>query len=97
MDLSHGQLLLGGWIGGMSLLAFLMFGYDKWQAGRKGGRRVSEASLWLVSAFGGWLGGLAAILIFRHKSAKAFFLFEFIAALFVWITLVGAVVKVGGW
>lgn len=94
MNLSNPQLLLAAWLGGMSLLAFAMFGYDKWQAGR-GGSRVSEASLWMVSAFGGWPGGLAAIILFRHKSAKAMFLLEFIAALLVWATLVGAVLKVG--
>ncbi len=95
MNLSPPQLLLAGWLGGMSLLAFVMFGYDKWQAGRGGGR-VSEASLWLVSAFGGWPGGLAGIILFRHKSAKVWFLLEFVAALLVWITLVGAVLKIGG-
>ncbi len=95
MSLTNAQLLLAGWLGGMSLLAFVMFGYDKWKAGRGGGR-VSEASLWMVSAFGGWPGGLAAIIIFRHKSAKAMFLLEFIAALLIWVTLVGAALKVGG-
>ncbi len=95
MSLTNPQLLLAGWLGGMSLLAFAMFGYDKWQAGRGGGR-VSEASLWMVSAFGGWPGGLVAIILFRHKSAKAMFLLEFIAALLIWVTLVGAVLKVGG-
>lgn len=94
MNPTHPQLLLAAWLGGMSLLAFAMIGYDKWQAGRGGGR-VSEANLWLVSAFGGWPGGLAAIILFRHKSAKTWFLLEFIAALLVWITLVGAVLKVG--
>lgn len=94
MSLNQGQLLLAGWLGGMSLLAFVMFGYDKWQAGRSGGR-VSEASLWLVCAFGGWLGGLAAMVIFRHKTAKTGFLLEFIGALFVWGTLVGAALKLG--
>jgi uncharacterized membrane protein YsdA (DUF1294 family) len=94
MNLSNPQLLLAGWLGSMSVLTFVMFGYDKWQAGRGGGR-VSEASLWLVSAFGGWPGGLAGIILFRHKSAKVWFLLEFVAALFVWITLVGAVLKIG--
>jgi uncharacterized membrane protein YsdA (DUF1294 family) len=95
MNLSHAHLLLAGWVGGMSLLVFAMFGYDKWQARRNGGR-VSEASLWLVSAFGGWPGGFLAILVFRHKSAKTMFLVEFVAALFIWITLVGAAWKVWG-
>ena len=94
MNLSSGQLLLAGWFGLSSLTAFLLFGYDKWQAGRSGGR-VSESTLWFVSAFGGWLGGLAAMLIFRHKIAKTMFLLEFAAALFVWLTLLGAAWKLG--
>ena len=94
MNLSNGQLLLAGWLGLMSLAAFLLFGYDKWQAGRQGGR-VSESTLWLVSAFGGWLGGLAAMVIFRHKIAKTMFLLEFAAAFFVWFTLLGAAWKLG--
>ncbi len=95
MQLSGGQLLLAGWLGLMSLGAFLLFGYDKWQAGRNRGR-VAESTLWLVSAFGGWPGGLAGIIIFRHKSSKTMFLLEFLAALFVWITLLGAAWKIGG-
>ena len=95
INLSNGQLLLAGWLGLMSLAAFLLFGYDKWQAGRGGGR-VTESTLWMVSAFGGWLGGLAAMVIFRHKVAKTMFVLEFVAALFVWITLLGAAWKLGG-
>jgi uncharacterized membrane protein YsdA (DUF1294 family) len=96
MNLSHGQLLLTGWLGLTSVAAFLLFGYDKWQAGRKGGR-VAESTLWFVSAFGGWPGGLAAMVIFRHKVAKTMFVLEFVAALFVWMTLLGAAWKLGGW
>lgn len=94
MNLSDKQLLLAGWVGLTSLAAFLLFGYDKWQAGRQGGR-IAESTLWFVSAVGGWLGGLAAMLIFRHKIAKTMFLLEFGAALFVWVTLVGAAWKLG--
>ena len=97
MNLTNGQLLLAGWLGLTSLAAFLMFGYDKWQAGRKDGGRVAESSLWFVSAFGGWLGGLAAMMVFRHKVAKTMFVLEFIGALFVWVTLLGAAWKLGGW
>ena len=94
MNLSGGQILLAGWVGLTSLTAFLLFGYDKWQSGRRGGR-VAESTLWFVSAFGGWLGGLAAMVIFRHKIEKTMFLLEFAAALFVWVTLLGAAWKLG--
>lgn len=62
------QLFLA-WLGLTSVLAFLLFGYDKFKAGRSG-RRVSEFHLVLVGAIGGWLGGLLGMLLFRHKTAK---------------------------
>jgi uncharacterized membrane protein YsdA (DUF1294 family) len=95
MTLSNGQLLVAGWLAATSLAAFLLFGYDKWQAGRKGGR-VAESTLWLTSAVGGWPGGLLGILIFHHKSAKASFQIKFAFALIVWVALLWAVWRVGG-
>jgi uncharacterized membrane protein YsdA (DUF1294 family) len=92
-NLTTPQLLLAGWLGVMGLLAFGLFGYDKWQA-RRNGPRVSEATLWLVSAFGGWPGGLLGMFCFRHKTEKLWFLLEFAAALLVWGTLVAGVAKV---
>jgi uncharacterized membrane protein YsdA (DUF1294 family) len=95
MTLSNGQLLVAGWLAATSLAAFLLFGYDKWQAGRKGGR-VAESILWLASAVGGWPGGLLGILIFHHKSAKASFQIKFAFALVVWVALLWAVWRAGG-
>ena len=77
-----------------SAWAFLLFGLDKWRAGRTGGRRVAESSLWLVSALGGWPGGLLAIAVFRHKSGKPSFLFKFILAALVWVALLAAALQV---
>lgn len=91
MNLAGGVKLLLGWIGVMSCWAFLVFGYDKWQAGRKQARRVPEATLCLISALGGWPGGLLGLLLFRHKSAKATFQLKFAAALVVWLALIGVV------
>lgn len=95
MILSNGQLLLASWLGVTSLTAFSMFGYDKWQAGRKGGR-VAESTLWLASALGGWPGGLLGIVVFRHKSAKASFQFKFAAAFVVWVGLLWLAWRLGG-
>ena len=53
MNLSSGDQLMLAWLGAMGAWAFLLFGYDKWQAGRGGGR-VAESSLWLASAAGSW-------------------------------------------
>ena len=88
-------MLLAGWLAGTSLAAFMLFGFDKWQTGRKGGR-VAESTLWLVSAGGGWPGGLLGMLIFRHKSHKASFQFKNASALVVWVALLWAVWRAGG-
>lgn len=95
MTLSNGQLLAAGWLAATNLAAFVLFGYDKWQAGRKGGR-VAESTLWLASAAGGWPGGLLGIVIFRHKSAKASFQFKFAVAFVGWAALLWAVWRMGG-
>jgi uncharacterized membrane protein YsdA (DUF1294 family) len=94
MNFPEDKLLLAGWLGIMSLVAFLLFGYDKWQAGRRGGR-VAESTLCLVSALGGWPGGLLGIAIFRHKSAKGSFQLKFAAAFAVWIALLWATWRFG--
>ena len=62
-------------------------------AGRPGRRRIAEPSLWLVSALGGWPGGLLGIVVFRHKSSKPSFLFKFTLALVVWAALVAGAWK----
>lgn len=95
MTLSHGQLLLAFWLGLTGCAAFGLFGYDKWQAGRAGGR-VAESTLWLVSALGGWPGGLMGIMIFHHKSAKTSFQFKFGAAFVVWLALLWCAWRLGG-
>jgi uncharacterized membrane protein YsdA (DUF1294 family) len=86
MRFIDGQWLLTAWLTATSALAFLLFGYDKWRAGGQGGR-VAESTLCLVSAIGGWPGGLLGILIFRHKSSKKQFQVKFTMALLVWAAL----------
>lgn len=95
MNPTDRQLLFAFWLGGTSAAAFLLFGFDKWRAGRKGGR-VAESTLCLVSALGGWPGGLLAILLFRHKSAKGSFQLKFAAAFVVWVALLWAAWRLGG-
>jgi uncharacterized membrane protein YsdA (DUF1294 family) len=93
MKLQTGQLWLLAWAGVMSVWTFLLFGIDKWRAGRAGSRRVAEFSLLLASALGGWPGGWLGIILFRHKSAKLSFRFKFAVAFLVWAALVVAAVK----
>ena len=85
------QILIG-WTAVFGAWAFVLFGFDKWRAGR-GGQRVAEATLCWVSALGGWPGGLLGILVFRHKSAKPAFRLKFAAAFLGWAALVAGVLK----
>lgn len=84
-----------GWVAATSVWAFWLFGFDKWRA-RRGGRRVAEATLFWVSALGGWPGGLLGMVIFRHKSAKGSFQLKFAAAFFIWAALIYAAWRTGG-
>jgi uncharacterized membrane protein YsdA (DUF1294 family) len=68
------------WFATFSVLTFITFGFDKWRAGRSG-RRVSELTLVLLSALGGWPGGLLGMNLFRHKTAKWTFKLKFALAL----------------
>jgi|SRR5208283_2520819 len=91
MNFHNTRIVLLAWVGVTSVWAFLLFGFDKWRAGRTGAHRVAEFSLLLTSALGGWPGGLLGIILFRHKSAKLSFKFKFAAAFFIWAALaVGA-------
>lgn len=71
------------WFGFTTLMAFVLFGYDKLKAGSSSDR-VPERHLLAVSAMGGWLGGLLGMMLFRHKTAKLSFQLKFAAAFVVW-------------
>lgn len=60
-----GSLAMGG-------ATWLVFAYDKHQAGREG-RRVREATLHALTLLGGWSGALLAQRWLRHKSHKTAF------------------------
>ena len=51
----------------ITLVTFAVFGIDKLKA-RKGAWRVPEATLMLLCAIGGSIGGLAGMYVFRHKT-----------------------------
>jgi uncharacterized membrane protein YsdA (DUF1294 family) len=59
-------------LGGMSIVTFFLYGYDKRQA-RVGGGRVPEVVLHTAALLGGTPGGLAGQLVFRHKTQKRSF------------------------
>jgi uncharacterized membrane protein YsdA (DUF1294 family) len=69
-----------GWFAAINSVTFLAFGFDKWRAGRSS-QRVAERTLVLLGAIGGWPGGLFAMKVFRHKTAKATFKLKYALAL----------------
>jgi uncharacterized membrane protein YsdA (DUF1294 family) len=60
------------WIVCMNLTAFLVFGLDKWLAGRQA-LRVPEKVLHAVALIGGLVGALLGMIVFRHKTSKRSF------------------------
>ena len=68
----HSAYLLLIWLGMMSALAFVLFGWDKHLA-RRHCRRVPETSLLGCAVLGGSAGALAGMLLFHHKTRKPAF------------------------
>ena len=61
------------WLLCCSVSTFLFYGFDKAQS-RRGGWRVPEAVLHLLSLAGGFLGALCGRQLFRHKTQQPAFL-----------------------
>ena len=55
-----------------SIVAFLMYGIDKWKA-KRGAWRISEKALLLCGFLCGSVGALAAMQLFRHKTKHYYF------------------------
>lgn len=60
---------MGLYITIMSILTFMAFGIDKYRA-KTNAWRISEQTLLCLSAIGGGVGALIAMLVFRHKIRK---------------------------
>lgn len=56
----------------INILTFLLFGFDKWTAIKKRSR-IKIMTLLGFSFIGGSVGGLFAMLLFRHKTKKIYF------------------------
>jgi len=61
------------WLLFWSGVTFVYYGFDKAQAGR-GGWRVPELILHVLALLGGFAGGWAGMLTFRHKVRKPVFI-----------------------
>jgi len=62
-------------------IEFILAGYDKLLA-VKHKRRIPENTLFAIALFGGSIGLLLAMLLFRHKTSKSSFIIKF-AVIFI--------------
>jgi len=60
------------WLVALSIITFLLYGYDKGQA-KLGGLRVPEIVLHVLALLGGFPGGWLGRAVFRHKTRKPVF------------------------
>ena len=73
-------LVVVGLYAGASLLAFVVYAWDK-SAAVGGHWRTAESTLHMIALVGGWPGALVAQRVLRHKSSKASFQVTF------WVTV----------
>lgn len=62
------------WLLFLTLLTFIICGWDKFAAGKQM-RRVPEKAFFLLSVLGGSIGMYAGMLTFRHKTQHWYFKF----------------------
>ena len=53
----------------INIVSFVVYGCDKYKA-RRGKLRISERSLLMLALFGGSIGALLGMHLFRHKTRK---------------------------
>lgn len=80
----------------VNLAAFAAMGVDKAKA-RAGAWRIPEATLFLLAALGGSLGGLLGMRCFRHKTQHRTFTVGFPALLVCQLALAALVWMKWGW
>ena len=75
---------MGWYLLGINTLAFFLYGLDKSLA-QKRMYRVSEYSMLMVSFFGGSIGSLVGMKVFRHKTKKRVFWILNILFTIMWV------------
>ena len=70
------------WLLSMSVVTFLLYGFDKLQAQRQEPRllRVPEITLHVAAIAGGFMGAWAGMLLFRHKTRHQLFTIVLLAS-----------------
>ena len=69
MDIIMGYLLI------VNVLAFIIYGFDKYQA-RKAGRRIPEATLLIWAGIGGSIGAWMGMKLWHHKTLHKKFKYD---------------------
>ena len=72
---------------GINILAFFIYGIDKYLAVKKK-YRISEYSLFILSIFGGSVGSLLGMRVFHHKTRKIIFWIVNIISFVIWILII---------
>ncbi|MDX2089093.1 MAG: DUF1294 domain-containing protein [Kofleriaceae bacterium] len=75
-----------------SLITFVVFGFDKHRAAKKG-RRVPERTLFGLTFAFGFPGAIAGMLVFRHKTRKRPFIVKTALIIVAHLVLVAMVVR----
>lgn len=75
------------WLIAVNVVTFFAFAYDKAVSGL-GSERVPETVLLALAAAGGMIGALAAMWLFRHKTAKSSFQIKLLLVAVVQFVLV---------
>jgi len=77
------------WLAAWGLTAATFYGWDKWQARRRGWR-VPEVVLHALALVGGFAGAWAGMLLFRHKIRDASFWAILMLATLLHVALIAA-------
>lgn len=75
------------WLVAANTITFILYGYDKAQA-KRGGGRVPEVVLHGAALAGGFVGGWAGMFAFRHKTQHLNFKIVLAAATVLWVVLI---------
>ena len=71
----------------INIIAFLIYGIDKYNAVHKT-YRISEYSLFILAIFGGSLGSILGMRVFHHKTRKLVFWIVNVISVIVWGTII---------
>ena len=75
----------------VNIIAFFLMGIDKKKA-QTGAWRIPEKTLFLYAIFGGGVGAIAGMQLFRHKTRHRSFVIGMPLILLAWVILLAALI-----